>query len=616
MVETLLYIGEDLVDLGGAIIAVSVKRIEVSELNARYVTYADAVEIPINENNSTLFGFANDETSGSTKPYRFLDCKLIQGGVETIPNARLYVSRANKKFRINIFENFIDFFQGIKGKTLAEIMPFANSAWTAAGIDAARTNTSGIVSAVMNWGKSTSMFELNYFLPCFYYHSAITAILQHTGLTLSGDILTDARFTDLVIPYPGGKFEYDERLNILNTLAYTQADQSFGVTASGSANVQFDVFQYGASNWSGADKYIVGSNGQGVTLGIDVSFRVTIDTWGDGANLTVSIAVNGVNTGTDYTLTSPATDSGVQTLNLPDGFSSGDEITLLVEGDAPTSDIGVVVKTGTSLTVTYDTTVNRDSINWNVLLPEIKCEDLLEDFFTRFGIIAKQVDNTMVLKTLESICADRAGAVDWSGKLVKSAPEIDFGLGYAQNNYFNYQDSEDVNNAELGRGNMAISNEIVDVSRDIYTSLFGNTKILLIADFRVAHIPVYDSTSTGIDTFANEPGLRLLTLKARTIETAITFDATPRTDYKLAYFVDPVQTKDTGFEYFLAQFYPSLSISLQLNKNVNKYFRLNQLDIANYDPHKMIYDGVGYYIAKIDRFIPDQITKCPLFKVS
>jgi len=109
---------------------------------------------------------------------------------------------------------------------------------------------------------------------------------------------------------------------------------------------------------------------------------------------------------------------------------------------------------------------------------------------------------------------------------------------------------------------------------------------------------------------------KLLTLKARTTETAITFDGAARTDYKLGYFVDITQTKDTGFQYFVDQFYPSLESSLQQNKTITKFFNLTEVDVASYDQHKMIWDGHGYYLPKIDKFIPGKITKVVLFKVS
>jgi len=614
-----IYVGDEILDLKPrTVITLSVMTINVTSLQSRYITYSNSFSLPLTNKNLRILGVLNNESSSTQIPYRFTECRIVSGSVNVLVSANIVISNVTREsINVSIYEQVMDFFTSIRGKKLSDILPITSSAWNAAAIDAARLNTSGEVAAILDWGKSGALYQYDYFLPCFYYHTIIRAILEYTGLTLSGNILSDDGFLDLVIPYPGARFEYDERLNDMNSQAsIPDSDVSFGVLSGAPVDVTFQQILYGSSYWDGLDKYVVPETGGGVTLQIDVSFRITIDTWGDGANVTVSIAKDGVTVGSSYTLTDPATDSGVQALSYTGEFLPGEEITLLVEGDAPTSDIGVDVKVGTSITITFDTTVNRDLVNWNVLLPEINCEDLLRDFFTRFGVIPKQVENTLVLKTLEEIITDRAGATDWSTKIVRGIPDIDFELAfYAQSNHFDYEDSDDVSIPGLGRGSIVIDNDTVDLEKTIFKSIFGNSRILIVGDYRVASIPVYDASSTGISTFANEPGLRLLTLKDRTIETAITFDATPRTDYKLAYFVDPVVTKDTGWDYFLTNYYPTLTASLQRSKTLVKYFNLTEIDIANFDPQKMVYDGNGYYLASIKNYIPGKITRVELFKI-
>src|SRR5688572_15763762 len=208
MSETQIYIGDDIVD-SNKTVSINIKRIDIGDLSLRWVNYAKRLKILLTENNKRIFGYADDEHSASTKPYRYLSGKIVQSGIEIMPQANIVIDGYDGNYGINIYENIIDYFSSIKGKLLSEISPISNSAWTAAGIDAARTNTSGIVSAIINWGKPGGLYQVNYFLPSFYYHSIITAILEYTGLTISGSILTDTRFTELVIPYPGDKFEYD-----------------------------------------------------------------------------------------------------------------------------------------------------------------------------------------------------------------------------------------------------------------------------------------------------------------------------------------------------------------------------------------------------------------------
>jgi hypothetical protein len=277
------------------------------------------------------------------------------------------------------------------------------------------------------------------------------------------------------------------------------------------------------------------------------------------------------------------------------------------------------VVAGWNFTFEPTTDVVRAMVNWNNLLPPVTCKELLTDFFNRFGIIPKQSGLTLVLKTINEIILDRANAVNWSAKLVNPDEySITFDADFAQANYFRYEKSETVSDPDLGRGSIDIANTTLEAQTDIYTSIFGNSLTeQVVPGYNVGTVPVYDLTSTDIDTFAEEPGLRLMTLKDRTTEGAITFDAISRTDYRLAYFVDPAQTKDTGFQYFIDQHYSSLERSLQKNKVIEKYFLLTDQDISNFDPHKMIYDGNGYYIVnKIANFVSGRVTKVELFKTS
>jgi hypothetical protein len=224
---------------------------------------------------------------------------------------------------------------------------------------------------------------------------------------------------------------------------------------------------------------------------------------------------------------------------------------------------------------------------------------------------------------MEDIVNDRANAVDWSGKLLQDEPEIDFTTDYAQNNYFKYEQAEEVITPNLGIGNIDAPNTAFKMAKTIFTSPFQNTDTIQTGDYNVAVVPVYVDDTVEIYDFENEPGLRLLTLKNRNFahnqiaEPGITFDSILRTDYKMAYFVDGVKAKDTGWQYFLNQFYVWLDRAIQKPKAIEKMFLLTEQDISDYDPFKQVFDVKGYYIVnKIHNYIAGKITKVEPFKVS
>jgi hypothetical protein len=603
MNTTHLYIGDELVDLKpDQVIALTVKSIEIGVLQSRYVSYTNTLFALKTENNNTLLGYSNTENSTSIIPYRLNSGKVVQNGIETIPSAAVIVKSSNEKgYALNVYDSLFDYFALIKGLDVTDVQPFANSAWDAAAIDSARTNTSGIVTVVLNWGKSGAIYQVNYFLPCFYYKSLVTSVLQFTGLTLSGDILTDARFTDLVIPYWGTNFAYPndpygqnnakvEGNTVGNSdLVPTIFDFTFSLTSYGGLLLDFDNDSYNFRR------------GTQVPMVIDFSTYSSQDI--NNTIFNANVYVNGVlETTIDVNLGTP-----------PSIFlDAGDVVTFTLEVDYSVIPI---------LEITFNTVIDRASVSWNLALSSSKlsCDDLIKDFFTRFALIPKISGGTLYLKSIEEIITDRANAIDWSGKIVDTNKQaISFDLSYAQNNYFEYKTPSSLNEPILGRGIIEVDNTTSNVNQTIYSSFFENclTDDDNTGAYKVARIEVYDTTSTGIAPVAESPGIKLLTLKSRTTEGAITFNAISRTDYKLGYFVDSQQTKDTGFQYFIDQFYTSLQSSLQRNKVLTKYFNLTEMDIAAYDPHKIIYDGEGYYlINKISNFVPGKITSVELFKI-
>ncbi len=696
----ILFVGDDIVDLyPSAQLFYTVQRADIGSLSNRSVSFTTAFKAPWTENNERIFGFAKHEGSASTQIYTLRNCRIENNGSAITKDSVLYITKTeDREFSLQLYETIFDFFLSVTDKNIDDINPIAPSGWRAADIDAARLNTDGIFTALIYWG--ITLYTEDYFLPSFYYKTLINSILEFTGLTPEGSILTDARYTDLVVSF-SSNFEYPETY-------YKQFDYTTALSSAypvvGSINAETSFIAWHPTHYGHGTLFVR------VSLG-GISF-------GSGTSLIMYLRKNGVLVATKHMASSPA--PGVsRELEYTDFFVPGDDYEISVYSNAlvgPGISYTIAATAGaTYLKFTADGIVHRDLVNWNALWPEISCANLLKDFVNRFGIIPNQVDNRLILKTLEEIVADVPGAVNWSDKLVNlKEKQISFKTEYAQENVFKYVDK--VKDPALGTGSMDIDSNILPLKKTLFESIFGNSNMAQVASWYLASIPAFDPTITldegdfssgrsitgaddldqsdagtivllegsspfnltvelltsdsiilirnqGTDTvtlvegvgvelpnssFAilvgeevildcrvpavpdldlnetqngqivinEDPGLRLLTLKDRTIETEITFDTVARTDYKIGYFVDPLLTKDTGFQYFLDQFYPSLESALQRNKIVTKEYLLTENDIFSYDPHKMVYDGEGYYlINKIVNFYPGRVTKVELFKV-
>jgi hypothetical protein len=435
---------------------------------------------------------------------------------------------------------------------------------------------------------------------------------------LSGDILTSNDYKDLVCT-PVNKFLYPESASANNAkISCVSQNVGFDVDTDDiflDSVIPFDVIDYGSLSTVENDillnpfKDIVISEISNVTIVLTVD----VTSLAGSAPLPQIRTRIVKNTNTIIQTSGFIFTNGLVTITATVDVNPGDVIRGLMFAVVAGRFFTATLATG-SLTVTVNRTVVRSSVIWKLLTSKEPLKDVIKDFFVRFGIVYKVENNTLILKTLQEICNDTAGAVDWTSKRVnrKKSP-IDFKTNYAQSNLFLHKDG--AKDKFLGFGNLSILNTTLKDGRDFFTSIFSNAKTWG-GNQKVITTPAYDSTSTGIEDIKEEPPFMIGTLRARVSEDAISFNGTPRTDYKLAYHEDKNQAKDTSFAYFLSKYYPSLTFALQKNKICKYEYNLNETDIANYDPHKMVFDNGSYYlINKIENFRSGKITKVELFKI-
>lgn len=674
MTETQLIVNDRYVQLkAGTVITYTKRKIDIGKLESRYSDITNEFDAVDSDYNRVTFGFAGELQSSTNKPYRLLSAKLVQDSIETLGVVR--VKKFDKGYKIHFIEDGFDFFSAIKGLPLSTVSPITDSVWTEYDMDEARDSIDGLISAIVYWGTGVNTFESNRYLPSFYYHTLVKKVFEYFGLTVSGDILTDARFTDLVIPFPFGSFT---KLNAVDAPSYIGRG-SAGITAGTSTSFTYPndlqendllllhVISVGLGtitvdgSWTSLGSLIysttfvsqlywkkaagtettenVTRSGAGAGNLIVQVYQFRGDQYGPDANITIDDSDSSSGNGTTITWAATDVTHSKQTLaalvvnyngadpGSPSGYTnestendgSNTYFELNVKEDV-SSDGSVTGTNGSSNGwVTWHVSIEnaRQNVDWNSYLSEIKCDDLIKDFFNRFGIVQKFSGSTLYLKTLEAIITDTINVMDWSDKLTDNDEPIDFALsGYGQNTLFNYTDSDLVNDETLGRGTMVIDDETLPGEVERYKTFFENCLTENTTGTLLAHIPIYNTESENSGDIQEDPGIKLLTLKARTSEAAITFDQTARTDYKIGYFVDGALSKDTGWQYFLDEFYPSFTAALQRYKLVTKEYYLTALDIYNYDPHKMVYDGTGYYLVnKIRNFIPGKITKVELIKI-
>lgn len=159
----------------------------------------------------------------------------------------------------------------------------------------------------------------------------------------------------------------------------------------------------------------------------------------------------------------------------------------------------------------------------------------------------------------------------------------------------------------------------LDVYGEITASAFSTNTLITL---NTAYLGAAGSGGTAhiVDrgAFEDSPGLKLMTLRDRlSTEQSMTMGAGNRSDYRVAFFDDPTyETKTTGFQYFVDTYYPNLSEALQKSKSIDRRYRLNQMDIYEYNNQRIIFDTDSYFILNsIRNFVPGVLSKAKMLKI-
>lgn len=665
MNNNLLYISDTLISLPeGFEFATNVKRVDFNSLRDRSVNYTNSVKLQWTPDTQILFGFAWNEKTGASVMYTQLPCRLVQNGVETIPGGFCRVSGVDELgVTIAIFENSINIMKTIEGRKLNRLSHIADSGWLAADIDAARLATSGLINAIVGWGKPNggNIFNVDFWLPCFFYHDTITTILEQTGLTLSGTVLTRDDFLNLVYGYGLGKWEYPDTVNqdyrftvfkkkltkTINIAADGGSPSTEVIEIDGDDEIAGYAGQGGARIWDIATYKATipdtGSNNAWLRGTIGGTVYLNITSWNPGDEFSVSIRVFNRLGDQIYITTIDvdyATYGAAPVTGLPLAFpaievalSDGDQIDMVAHTKVGSGSgaITIAARSGTppadAITLYFapiSGTVSRASVRWQLLLPDMLQSEIVKDFFVRFGIIHNELNGVLYLKTIREITEDVVNAVSWTDKRVEKGDQLNYSpASYAQDNAFSYTPDSGAGNQpdkEAGTGSLYTYNQNLQGRKPVYQTPFESLRDIAV-NVTAASCHVYDTASADISDFDQEPGLRLMMLRDKEAgDPVIRFNAAlglagDRSDYRVANFKS--NGVDMGWSYFLNTYYgPAFITALRSLRFVTRTYMLTETDVASYDPHKMIYDNGSYFIVSvITNFIPGRPTKVELLKI-
>lgn len=596
-----VYINDSLVDLPpGAVVTTNYQANNIGDAVSRQADFSNNIDADYTNNNDKIFGFARFLGSGSKIPYQKLKAKIVQNGVETLPNGSAILNSVNGKYNFTIYSGIFEPFTLLEAINLRDLdLSDFDYIWNLAGAAAIANTTEGAVYSAIQYGSlidGDSDFDIRFQHHSVYTHTLITKMFETIGFTIEGDILTDPRYLELTVPSGTPDF-FHSSIEVSSPI-----DLNYNITDSG---IPVDFFTEDfdlLGEWNGSDVF---TNGITRTQGFRVKLEIK--------NLTGSITVR-VTSSKDNAqeiFVSPDSNGKASVNFLTD---SGDYIineTVSVELISINANETCTIRAGARFINLATGPVFEDGakIFINENLPELDCKTHLKNELQIFAITntVNLFDGVVKFTTFNRILKNIAKSQDWTDKLdLQKTQSFSFSFGsYAQKNIASWNNDDNVPDG-LGQGFFLIENETLPATSELFDiSYSASNSGTFLQGVTMAIIEKY--TALGVLEFESDPRL----LYVKDLSQAINFvDGSGNqvvNNMKVGYFKDPDEINNLGFDNnVLVQFYSGFITMLQNFEGAKPSLLLSQRDIEGLDLTIPVYFkqyGAHFLINKIENYI-------------
>lgn len=207
---TEVYINDQLIDLSEeATITATYGNITFGELNKRKGIKTNTFSAPFSQRNVAVMESCDLSSSVSTVPYRYNTMRVEISGV-IVFNGFCTIDEADEEYQIQSYAGPSDFYSFIGTRKLADLdLSAYTHSWNEDSIRNSWNNVDGYVYAFVNYSKDDSfgpgdyppnhLISPDYILPQIFFSTIVKSIAIDAGYTLTGNVLSDDRFTKHVI---------------------------------------------------------------------------------------------------------------------------------------------------------------------------------------------------------------------------------------------------------------------------------------------------------------------------------------------------------------------------------------------------------------------------------
>jgi hypothetical protein len=560
MTNLQLLLNDQPVDLSGdSPIALTFQINDLGEVQNQQGNTSNQFKIPLTQNNRAILGYADDISMQNAQlstqiPYTKLAAKVIQNGIEILPNAIAEINQIdNDTASITVLSGNVDFFDALGGQiadmgdstsqwsNYGATLPWKqfDHKWNLQNVVNSQTHTQadGWIYPIVDYGLISqtdfSQIDIRNQRPGFFIKKAIDLLVQSTGFVAKGSLLSDPLYPILIAQFSNSSFDhgldYQNQVDLKGIICTNAINQSFlhNVNSTNKGFIYFNTVLSDPSNQFDHSTTFTASDRENVDISVTIpkfyfyghvdsshpsSIKISIYLQ-NGSDAAFPLAELPYDFTSGYDQPRDSGDGGgiighktygTQTLSYSTELAAGQKISIRYEffGDQPTS---FTLYSGATFQIKSQNKVVELSqdVQCERILPDMSQKDFLKDTLQRFGVIC-QTDvytKTINFASLKDIISNIPIAKDWTSKCIDQGKQVNYKLGnYAQVNNMEYQTDPNILPLKFGWDQIIINDQTLStIPGDMIVSKFGPSLNRPYIGGTIAQITMIDATSDSTD---------------------------------------------------------------------------------------------------------------------
>ena len=619
-----LYLGDTLCDIGtDELIPLNRQANDIAEMQDRQADFTTQFKIRKTRAMKLLFELSGEVGAVTLFPYENQTCKLIQNGIEVITSGRLILDKSDDNYYyVSILSGNANFFKEIENLKIGDLA-LAGTAhdWLSVIQKSSNENdydylyplvepSNDGASRISDDGDTIVMYGA-YIWPFCKVKAIWDEIFLNAGFTPEGDILLNDTFLRLFMPIStlSGAIE--------NMSAYLYSGRNMSTRVFSAAYNKLVLLEVLIG-----DALFLSGTYQTRFTGT-YTYRIYLKeitgtgyyTWPD-----CYLYENGVKVADFYLVNQDELNTNAYPVyECVRTSQAGKFMTFYVSPVwCGMSNISITKIEATG--IGYGSSI----ASLNLYLPGLSQTEFIKMICNMFGLIPetdvwnKKVRFWNYLELYDNVALAR----DWSKYLSESQGETEFKFGdYAQNNYLNYKESDDVLKNE-GRGNFQVDDQTLINEKDVVqlpVSTCDEIQVLTDVDISRINFNTYNP-DTGLYEQNDTIDPRIVYVKKTSIDASPLKEFTFQSPTAIPYTVTTPRIA-SSLEISMSSLidnYSGLSRLLTETNYCRLKFNLPVYEVANLKHYIPVYIEqykAYFYVNKINNYIPGKLCTVELIKL-